>query len=730
MTHLAPWRAGLLGALCALPAGLPHAQDTVAELPTVTVTGSRKADPEDGQTARTSRITARDLTDRQARSIKDAVREEPGVSVTNKPSRFGTSGYNIRGLEDNRILMQVDGVRMPDAFVIGGYSSATRDMVDIELLQAIEIQRGTGSAKSGSDALGGVVSYVTPRPEDILRGRSAGGMLKAMYQSVDRSTVGVATAAAGSERVKLLVRGVRRFGHEAETQGDVGGRGIQRTIANPQRQGSDAALLKLALTPTDGYRAELGYQQTHRKVDTHVLSRLAYGTDKDMNTRDRYRHALWSLDQRLSAAALGQVDLKLYHQKSHTGQYTRQDRNPTSQATSAVLYERYFDFGQEAYGAKLDATRRLGERHLLAWGAEWSLTETLQLRDGRTTQRNGVVVREVSPDTFPTRDIPPSRTRRQALYAQDDWAVSDALTVVLAGRYERYHLTPHPDAVYLANEAAAPTTEARFSKLSPKLGAIWRLDRGYVLAGQYAQGFRAPPYDDVNIGFANTNANYTAVANPALREETSRGVELALRHADDAGAWSVTAFDNRYRDFIDSVLLDCPADPACVGTMTTFQSRNLPKVRIHGLEARLARDLAPGWTVRGGLAYAQGRNRLTGEPIHSVNPASGNLGLTHTRGPLRLDALTTFAQGKRAKDAAGSNRQFLPAGYAVLDLRLTWTFARNSHLAIGAYNVFDRTYYHWADVPVADIHDVDSQAGRERFSQPGRNFAVTLVYSL
>jgi hemoglobin/transferrin/lactoferrin receptor protein len=732
MTLLAPWRARLLGALLALPAGLPYAQEEpAADLHTITVTGSRRADPEHGQTARTSRITARDLTDRQARSIKDAVREEPGVSVTQKPSRFGTSGYNIRGLEDNRILMLVDGVRMPDAFVMGGYSSATRDMVDIELLQAIEIQRGTGSAKSGSDALGGVVSYATPRPEDILRGRQAAASLKTLYQSVDRSRVGVMTAAAGDEQVKFLIRGVRRLGHESKTQGRVGGTGIRRTVANPQQVDGEAALLKLALTPLDAYRAEIGLQTSRRDVATHVLSGIVGGLARDMNTDDRYRHGLLSLDQQLRTARLGTLDLKLYRQRSSTWQYTRQDRNPTNSAFSEVLYQRYFDFVQETRGAKLDGLTALGDTHVLSWGAEASLTETTQLRDGSTTLRNGTVSRAVTVDQFPTRDMPPSDTRRQALYVQDEWQAAQALTVTTAARYERYRLTPKPDAIYLANEAAAPAAKAGFDNVSPKLGAIWRLGGGYVLAGQYAHGFRAPPYDDVNIGFANLTAGYTAVANPALKEETSRGVELALRHSDEAGSWSITAFDNRYRDFIDNVQLACPADPACSPLVPlTFQSRNIPKVRIHGLEARLVREVLPGWTLRGGLAYAKGRNSLTGQPIYSINPTSGNLGLTHARGPLRLDLLATFAEGKRAEDAEGSSRQFLPAGYAVLDLRLTWTFAKNSQLTLGAYNLFDRTYYHWADIPVADIHVPDSQAGPQRYSQPGRNFAVTFVYSL
>ncbi|MCK6407206.1 MAG: TonB-dependent hemoglobin/transferrin/lactoferrin family receptor [Rhodocyclaceae bacterium] len=701
---------------------------TDSELPTVNVISDRTGEQQEFDTVNTSRIGAQDITEQQVRNIKDMVRYEPGVSVSNKPSRFGLSGFNIRGLEDNRILMQVDGVRMPDSFVFGGYSNASRDMVDIELLQAVEIQRGTGSAKSGSDALGGVVAYATPRPEDILDGRQWGATFKSVYQSVDKSTVVVGTAALGNDIAKLLVRGVRRAGQESETHGEDDIIGLKRTVANPQQQDSNASLIKLALAPHADYRIELGYQNSDRNIDTHLLSRLdpAPGKSKDMNTWDRYRFEQWSLDQRLSGLPLGTIDLKFYQQKSSTWQYTAQERRPANPFDDA-LYQRYFDFRQKIHGLKLDIATHLDGlgKHLLNWGADWSLTKTEQMRDGYTTYADGFVERKVTVDTFPTRDTPLAETRRWALYAQDEWLLADALTLIAGGRYENYRLTPKPDAIYLAN-SAEPASGAEFRNFSPKLGAIWRIGNGYAIAGQYAYGFRAPPYDDVNIGFANAAAGYTAVANPGLREETSRGLELSLRHSDDAGNWSVTAFDNRYTDFIERVQLDCPGDPACSPTYPlTYQSQNLPAVRIYGLEARFYREFLPGWIARGGLAYAHGRNLESDEPIYSVNPASGTLGLIHRRGQFRYEVSTTFAAGKKAEDAAGSNRQFLPDGYAVVDLRATWNFARNSLLAIGVNNVFDRLYYQWADVPVADLHDPDSQFGQQRYSQAGRNFAVT-----
>lgn len=729
MYRMARLRAHVLGALVALPA-LAHAQSD-AVLPSVKVSAERDSTQEEFDTAHTTRIDARSITDQQATSIKDLVRYEPGVSVTNKPSRFGLSGFNIRGLEDNRILVQVDGVRMPDSFTIGGYSDASRNMVDIELLQGLDIERGTGSAKRGSDALGGTVSYITPRPEDILNGQPWAVGLKTLFQSANQQKVGVVTGAAGDEVIRLLVRAVRRSGEETETMGTVDGIGIRRTIANPQEQRVDGALVKLAVTPITGYRAELGFVNTDRDVDTNVLSGIVGGLALGMRTWDRYRYDLWTFDQRLSGLGIGTVDLKLFRQDSSTSQYTRQDRRPTASPFSETLYQRYFDFSQDIYGVKLDVSSQYDAfgAHKLDWGIDGSLTRTLQLRDGYTTRRNGAVVRAVTVDQFPTRDTPPSETRRWALYAQDEWYVAEPLTLVAGARYESYRLTPKPDAVYLTNTAAEPAQTAEFSQVSPKIGAIWRFGHGYSIAGQYAHGFRPPPYDDVNIGFANLVGGYIAVANPNLEPETSRGVELSLRHVDDDGSWSITAFDNTYRNFIENVQLDCPADPACSPLVPlTFQSRNIPNVRIYGIEAKFQRRIAPGWTARGALAYARGYNTETKQPIYSINPASGSLGLIHTMGAWRAEVATTFAARKREEDAQGSNRQFLPRGYAIVDARLAWHLAKHSQIVLGVYNLFDRLYYHWADIPVSDIHIPDTQAGPARYSQPGRNFTLTFAH--
>ena len=49
------------------------------------------------------------------------LRYEPGVSVRND-LRYGLQDVNIRGIEGNRILFQLDGIRLPERFEFGPFN--------------------------------------------------------------------------------------------------------------------------------------------------------------------------------------------------------------------------------------------------------------------------------------------------------------------------------------------------------------------------------------------------------------------------------------------------------------------------------------------------------------------------------------------------------------------------------------------------------------------------------
>ena len=150
-------------------------------------------------------------------------------------SRFGLSGFTIRGIGGNRVLTQVDGVSVADNFTFGGFLSAQRDYVDLDTVKQVEIIRGPASSLYGSDAIGGAVSFITKDAGDYLdEGDDVYLRLKTGYDGSDDSWLRSGTVAGRYGQVDSLVHLGRRTGQATDSYGNHGGTGNQRTKSNPQ----------------------------------------------------------------------------------------------------------------------------------------------------------------------------------------------------------------------------------------------------------------------------------------------------------------------------------------------------------------------------------------------------------------------------------------------------------------------------------------------------------------
>ena len=117
-----------------------------------------------------------------ATDIKDLIRYEPGISVPTSPARFGlalsgagrdgNSGFTIRGMGGDRVLIINDGVRLPAGFSFGAQAVGRGGYNDLDLIKSVEILRGPASALYGSDGVAGAVAFTTKDPSDFLIGRS------------------------------------------------------------------------------------------------------------------------------------------------------------------------------------------------------------------------------------------------------------------------------------------------------------------------------------------------------------------------------------------------------------------------------------------------------------------------------------------------------------------------------------------------------------------------------
>jgi hemoglobin/transferrin/lactoferrin receptor protein len=242
----------------------------------------------------------------------------------------------------------------------------------------------------------------------------------------------------------------------------------------------------------------------------------------------------------------------------------------------------------------------------------------------------------------------------------------------------------------------------------------------------YARGFRAPPPEDLNIGLELPLLNVKAIPNPDLQPETSDGYELGLRWSRAAGGFSASAFYTDYQDFIESKV-NLGKDP--VTGLTLFQSQNIADARIYGAEvtahARLGGrwPVLEGWNARLAAAYAAGENRINGEPLNSVDPASGVLafGYEARSGRWGGELVTTAVAAKNAVDDSRTDL-YGTDGYVTLDVLARYDFGRGVRLNAGVFNLTGAEYIEWADVRGR----TEGDPLIPYYTRPGRNASVTL----
>ncbi len=115
----------------------------------------------------------------------EVLEQASGVQV--QKSQSGGGSPIIRGMEANKVLLVIDGVRMNNAIYRGGHLQNSITL-DNNILEQVDISYGPGSVNYGSDALGGVIHYYTKNPFNQLDSAfQFNGALASSYTSGNNS---------------------------------------------------------------------------------------------------------------------------------------------------------------------------------------------------------------------------------------------------------------------------------------------------------------------------------------------------------------------------------------------------------------------------------------------------------------------------------------------------------------------------------------------------------------
>ncbi len=713
-------------------------------------------------------LTAADLDAEMANTMEEAIRYIPGVSIVDM-GRFGDNGFNIRGLESDRVAITVDGLSLGESvetarsyeFFRGG-----RGDVDIDTLKSLAVVKGADSISAGSGALGGAVVFTTKDPADYLNpaGNDTHVGIKAGYSGANDETMGTLTFANRTGIVESMLVYTRREGHETESYYDTTNdrTGVGRRTPDPVDSTRDNLLGKLDLQLNEANTLGFMYERGRATNDVDNLSRVyapGYLTRQghDTNDRDRYgAHYQWLAENAVFDTLEAQLDRQVTESRGIT---TITAGSGCPGGAIPCLRSENRSTEQTLDRAALDFTKAFstgGAQHDLVYGMAWQQRDVdFTAVDSRWNAAGDVASVDVDP-----RQVPKTDVDNWNVYLRDSVRLFDErLTLSAGARYDRYDYSPQVDSTFV--DRTGTVRDVSFASPSWQVGAEFRFLPAHSLWAQVGRGFRAPSVADmysptsattlINAQTGQPLVFNDTVSNPDLSSEKSLNVELGYRWSTDTAQFGLSVFRDRYDNFIEYSTLtqQIPGGFRTTARGPILYERaytmptNAEQVTVKGVEMEGRVQFNDAWSARLAASYSEGKKQ-NGDPLESIVPASAVLGVRYAPSAVwNVTAAVTHAAAKHADDAyttAANGTVSTPAwldkadGYTVLDLFGSWNISEQWRVSAGIYNLTNREYYLWQRVRGVyqgsnTLYGYVNDEGIGRYSEPGRNARITVAFN-
>lgn len=729
----------------------------------VTVTATRTARELQDVASSVSVVTDEDAEQHMARNIRDLVRYEPGVVVTSD-SRFGLGGFNIRGMDQNRVKISVDGVNQAKAYGYDRSLQSQRNFFDIENMKQLEVVKGPASSVHGSDAIGGVAAFVTKDPADYLEGEDNDSYLslKAGHHSADSSFSETITFANRTNKLESLLIYTRRDGKETQSFGGRGGLGESREQADPLKYSSNSVLGKLQYQLNDENR--IGLTGEWQRTDSHsdLLSKEGetvkncigpfchdriYSDQSSDDNSERTRVGL-SHEWQAGINPFDNLQWSLNWQESKSEQKTRDNFVGKAWPIGDTNDDdRLKDYRYSENSLQLEA---VFNKSLSLNASEHYITYGVNVEDKTYENQNQTYTKDnwgKDPDKFEQEAwMPEVDFGQYGVFLQDEISLFDSrLAITPSIRFDHYAEDIKSENNYQGE--VTQFNDETYNGVTGRLGAVYEFNDHWSAYAQFSQGFSVP--DMFAKYFTYNEHGVEVLANPDLKPEESDSLEIGIRRNNEFGAMEITAFYNDYTNFIEE---GCAPGEKCSKSGGVFQYQNLSEATIKGVEFKSLLwldELAPvaqGVRLNTSIAWAEGRGTKPGkngavfenEPLNTIAPLTAVLGLGYDAPSEQWgsELVWTLVAAKDRDDISNVNDismggdqgedKFAPPGYGIVDLTAYYRPTENLTVNAGIFNIADKKYWIWDDVRKVTV----AHQGIGLYTQPGRNYSVSVKWEI
>lgn len=564
-------------------------------------------------------------------SIASLFADIPGVDIVDV-SVAGSGRLSIRGEAGSRCLVLIDGEPVSENKSMDGAPL----LIDPATIARVEVVKGPTSVLYGSEAIGGVVNFITHEPA---REPGIAGSADVSYHS---ATAGggfnLRLSRSGESWYQSVGGSAARHGNRKV--GDDGGRvhesGYEQWSANGRvgwrSDDSDIALV------ADWFEGSF-------EVSDYADDEIDIGLD--LPTWSRGKVSLRGRWERL-APALARVKASFYAQRSE-----KVFDNDMVIIPMAMSIDIHTENDQPSVGGNVQADIVLGASHLLICGVELRRDLLEAVSHKRTENFFGTVVK---------RSRIEAHLDTAAAYAQDEWSIGERLVLTLGARVSLAR-----SAVDSSDDPQVPIADGGDVHAVGSLAAVYRLSDDASLRGSVAQGYAYPTLDKLYIGTSHGSSSHV-YPNPDLDPEQSLSIEAGLRLDDGRTVLDLAAFHSRASDYVSTVLLSGGPDRIFV---------NADRAVTSGAELSVRHTIAGAWTPHLSATAITRREEIEGVSSDAVGlpPVNGKAGLRWRGGAggVLLDA-DLFLRGAAAaeEDSGGERLRYDGWVTANLDLGASW----------------------------------------------------------
>ena len=654
-------------------------------------------------------------------------------------SQLGGGSPMIRGFSTNRLLITVDGVRMNNAIFRGGNLQNVIS-VDPFMIQNTEVTLGAGSVVYGSDAIGGVMSFYTKKPQPsysdslFFKANIAG-----RYSTANNEKTGHIDLNFGLKKWAFLSSvsytdfdDLRMGSHgpdeylRPEYVETINGEDIMAVNDNPLVQkptGYDQInfLQKVRYEPSENYSFDLGVYYTTTSAYSRYDRLIRYRGDNLRSAEWNYGPQSWFMTN-LQLTKLSS-DSNLYDKIHASAAYqnfqeSRIDRD--FQTEDRSIAEETVD----ALSFNLDLEKQLSSETELFYGFEYVYNKITSSGESFNIETNQSI------DAL-SRYPNGSDWQSIAAYTSLKYKPNPKFVFQTGLRYN--HIISNADFTENNVYLNLPFNEARIDAgaFTGTAGISWLPNDTMTWKLNASSAFRAPNMDDIGKVF-DSEPGSVVVPNNDLKPEYAYGGELGLNLNFDQ---TFTLDIATYYTYLDNALvrrdftINGQSEIEYNGELSNVQAiQNASKAWIYGFEVGAQLNLSKQLKLTSQYNVVGGTEDDNGieVPVRHTAPNFGNTHLVWQNEKFQVDAFAVYnnelsfyqlAPSEVEKDyiyALDANGNPYSPSWYTLNLRAKYKITEAATVVASLENITDQRYKTYSS----------------GIASAGRNFIVSFQYSL